>query len=53
MIQSKKPAFIVSLEKRMSKKMPEVLRQINVYEQNLKAGKLTSNPTVSPQFNEQ
>lgn len=44
--------FISFLNMRLSKEMPKVKKEIELYEKRLTAGTLTKNPTPSPQFDE-
>ncbi len=41
---------IAHLLKQMEKAMPEVRRQVEVYEKNLKAGNINKSPQIAPQF---
>lgn len=44
--------FILNLKKRLSREMPKVKKEIELYEKRFAAGTLTKNSTPSPQFNE-
>ncbi len=44
--------FISNLKERLSKEMPKVKKEIELYEKHLAAGTLAKNPIPSPQFNE-
>ncbi len=44
--------FLKDLKERIKLQMPKIREEIKVYEKKLKEGKLTSNPTPAPQFNE-
>jgi intein/homing endonuclease len=43
--------FLKELQKKLKNEMPRIKREIKIYEEKLSAGKLTKNPTPSPQFN--
>lgn len=42
--------YIRRVEKKFSKEMPRIRKEISVYEENLKNGKINTNPIVAPQF---
>ncbi len=42
--------FIRGVEKEFSKEMPRIRKEISVYEENLKNGKLNTRPTISAHF---
>ena len=44
--------FILNLRQRLSKEMPKVRKEIELYEKHLAADTLIKNPVPSPQFNE-
>ena len=50
MSKSKRPDFIIKTEKRFKKRLPQILAEIEVYEQHLSQGTLSTNPTPAPQF---
>ncbi|PZX51879.1 hypothetical protein LV84_03638 [Algoriphagus ratkowskyi] len=43
-------AFLNDLDIKLKKEMPRIRREIKVYEEKLKEGRLTLNPRPSPQF---
>ena len=43
--------FIKELKEKLKSKMPEVRKEIQVYEAHLKNGTLVARPKPSPQFN--
>ncbi len=43
-------AYILALEKRFLNEMPRILKEIEVYENKLKQGKLNETPNIAPQF---
>jgi len=38
------------IKERMRSAMPEIKRQVDVYEKSLKSGKLNATPKIAPQF---
>jgi hypothetical protein len=43
--------YLTQILKMMEKAMPEIKRQVEVYEKNIKMGIQVKNPRISPQFN--
>ncbi len=51
MTKESKTAYLNELKERISLEMPKVMKEISIYENNLRKGKLTKDPKPAPQFN--
>lgn len=47
--KNKLPQFLI---KKFKEQMPRIYKEIEVYELNLKNGRLKTNPKISPQFHQ-
>lgn len=43
--------FLEELTRKFKKEMPRIQKEISVYEDRLKKGKLNPSPKIAPQFN--
>lgn len=44
--------FLKDLKSRLELAMPKIRKEVKLYEEKMLKGKLTKNPSSSPQFNE-
>ncbi|MCP4122552.1 MAG: hypothetical protein GY751_12435 [Bacteroidetes bacterium] len=43
--------FIMELKKKLKSKMPEIRKEIRLYEEHIKKGTINKKPIPAPQFN--